>query len=93
MSAGGPAYKKMAPMTASTEWPGSGMWRRVGRTMFRTKSVEEALADRDDQATSLKKCLSLYELILFGCAPFSLPPFGLPLSSFYFLRFSFKKKI
>jgi len=67
MSAGGPAYKQMAPLGGSGDaWPGSGLWRRVGRTMFRTKSVEEALADRDDDGKSLKKCLNLYELVLFG---------------------------
>jgi hypothetical protein len=72
MSAGGPAYKQMAPLGGSGDaWPGSGLWRRVGRTMFRTKSVEEALADRDDDGKSLKKCLNLYELVLFGYpAPF-----------------------
>lgn len=77
MSAGGPAYKQMAPLGGSGDaWPGSGLWRRVGRTMFRTKSVEEALADRDDDGKSLKKCLNLYELVLFGYpAPISTSSF------------------
>jgi len=64
MSAGGPAYEK-----SLTEDPNVGalaLLLQIRQTFFRTKSVEEALADREDDEKSLKKCLTLLELVLLG---------------------------